>query len=332
MDPISAVAVLTSLVSFSSSALLLVQNFVRSDETIRRLDLEVTTLRQILQESHDTISNNDSLPSSITTCAHICQSHRMDQQFLHMSVAMAQILSENEGCGLSNDQDPAEKTAISSGGLNNARLAKHRQKLSFVSEVQDLISNDFTRSLFLVIRVANTDRLQTVPVRNKIDTGSAENFVSAELLEKHDIDPATIITIPEERREERKLQTIGGFTFTPTREVWLYWHKPDDMKQRQDLFVVVENDQFDLVIGTKQWEAEMKKSAFFTPRIHQSKEERRAQREAAEAAEAEAEALIKTQLEETERLGFRGRVDTNESLKGQKMRRAKGRLVGAARG
>ena len=72
MDPISAVAIAASLFSFSTSSLLLVQNFVKSGETVRRLNLEVVILQHILQECGDTISNVEPLPHSIRTCAEIC--------------------------------------------------------------------------------------------------------------------------------------------------------------------------------------------------------------------------------------------------------------------
>ncbi|KAJ3533023.1 hypothetical protein NM208_g8172 [Fusarium decemcellulare] len=116
-------------------------------------------------------------------------------------------------------------------------------------------SNGFTRSLILVIRVADTDganNLQFVLVRNKIDTGSDENFVSAEVLLKYQIDPAMITTIPEESRGERTLQTVEDFRFTPTWQVRLSWHKPNEMKQREDLFMVIERAPFDILISSEQ--------------------------------------------------------------------------------
>ncbi|EMT72142.1 hypothetical protein FOC4_g10003998 [Fusarium odoratissimum] len=378
MDPISAVAIAASLFSFSTSSLLLVQNFVKSGETVRRLNLEVVILQHILQECGETLSNVEPLPHSIRTCAEICierqrellyildrlihprrhewfryaritlkepelmvtynsfrdsvlllrdlsSTLRMDQQFLHMSLAMAQIISENDDNSFTGYRDGSY--APIAGPMTKAlelpddtRPVKQHvdRRVAFVSEVQELIANDFTRSLVLVVP-NGAESFRFVTVRNKIDTGSDENFVNAELLQRHEIDPTTITTIPEETREERTLHMLNDFKFTPTQEIRLSWHKPNDMKQRESDFVIVKDAPFDVLIGSKQWQSEVKKSAFFLIGRHKSKAEKKEQKENAEKEEEDAERLLKAQLEQTEELlKGRTRVNSDKSDEGSK--------------
>ncbi|KAG5756345.1 hypothetical protein H9Q72_014445 [Fusarium xylarioides] len=383
MDPISALAITASLFSFSTSSLLLVQNFVKSGETVRRLNLEVVILQHILQECGDTISNVEPLPHSIRTCAGICierQSEllhilnrlihprrnewwryvmitlkepelmviynsfrdsvlllrdlsstlRMDRQFLQMSLAMAQIISENDENIFPGHRDGTH--APVAGPMtepleppDDTRPVKQyvNRRTAFVSEVRELMANDFTRSLVLVIP-NGADSFRFVTVRNKIDTGSDENFVNADLLQKHEINPATITTIPEETREERTLHMLNDFKFTPTEEIRLSWHKPNDMKQRESDFVIVQDAPFDVLIGSQQWQSEVKKLAFFLIGRRKSKAEKKEQKENAEKEEEDAERLLKVQLEQTgELLKGRAYASSDMSDRGFKSRRKK---------
>ncbi|QKD62159.2 uncharacterized protein FOBCDRAFT_254266 [Fusarium oxysporum Fo47] len=279
MDPISAVAIAASLFSFSTSSLLLVQNFVKSGET----------------------------------------------QFLHMSLAMAQIISENDDNSFTGYRDGSHAPVV--GPMTKAlelpgdtRPVKQHvdRRIAFVSEVRELIANDFTRSLVLIVP-NGADSFRFVTVRNKIDTGSDENFVNAELLQRHEIDPATITTIPEETREQRTLHMLNDFKFTPTQEIRLSWHKLNDMKQRESDFVIVKDAPFDVLIGSKQWQSEVKKSAFFLIGRRKSKAEKKEQKENAEKEEENAERLLKAQLEQTEELlKGRTRVNSDKSDEGSK--------------
>ncbi|KAF5547726.1 hypothetical protein FMEXI_5052 [Fusarium mexicanum] len=227
---------------------------------------------------------------------------RMDQQFLQMSLAMAQIISENDDDSFPgyrvDTQAPVAGQMTKALELpdNTSPVKQHlNRRTAFVSEVRELMANDFTRSLILVIP-NGADGFRFVTVRNKIDTGSDENFVNADLLQRHDINPATITTIPEDTREERTLHMLNDFKFTPTEEIRLSWHKPNDMKQRESDFVIVQDAPFDVLIGSKQWQNEVKKSAFFLIA------EKREQKENAEKEEEDAERLLKAQLEQTEEL------------------------------
>ncbi|KAF4949947.1 hypothetical protein FGADI_8548 [Fusarium gaditjirri] len=347
MDPISAVAITTSLLSFSTSSLLLVQNFVKSGETVRRLNLEVVILQHILQECSDAISNVEPLPHSIRSLKEpelmvvynsfrdsvlllrdLSSTLRMDQQLLHMSMAMAQIISENDehsfigyGDGSHAPAAVPKTKALKVPGDTRPVREQANRRVAFVSEVQELIANDFTRSLVLVVP-NGTDSFRFVTVRNKIDTGSDENFVNADLLQRHEIDPATITPIPEETREERTLHMLNDFKFTPTEEIRLSWHKPNDMKQRESDFVIVQDAPFDVLIGSKQWQSEVKKSALLLIGRHKSKEKE--QKENAKKEMENAERRLKAQLEQSKDL-LKGssRVDSDKSDAGSKSRRKK---------
>lgn len=106
----------------------------------------------------------------------------------------------------------------------------------------------------------DSTRFKMVPVREKVDTGSDENFVSMELTQKHHIDPDIIKDLPIGQQKERTLVTLGNFTFTPKQEVTSFWHKTNDKKQRQTSFIIVESDLFDVLIGQKKYEDEAKRA------------------------------------------------------------------------
>ncbi|KAH7466982.1 hypothetical protein FOMA001_g16796 [Fusarium oxysporum f. sp. matthiolae] len=227
---------------------------------------------------------------------------------------MAQIISENDDNSFTGYRDGSHAPVV--GPMTKAlelpcdtRPVKQHvdRRIAFVSEVRELIANDFTRSLVLIVP-NGADSFRFVTVRNKIDTGSDENFVNAELLQRHEIDPATITTIPEETREQRTLHMLNDFKFTPTQEIRLSWHKPNDMKQRESDF----------------WQSEVKKSAFFLIGRRKSKAEKKEQKENAEKEEENAERLLKAQLEQTEELlKGRTRVNSDKSDEGSKSGRKK---------
>jgi hypothetical protein len=136
-----------------------------------------------------------------------------------------------------------------------------------LKDFANLLSMDFTRSLILVLETAGPQdhsRFQFIPVRNKIDTGSDENFISKRLIEKHRMDPSIIKEIPSDKLSQRTFEMLNGLTFTPTQEVKLCWHKPQDKKQREDIFLIVECDLFDVLIGSKQWTEETQQSVLFS--------------------------------------------------------------------
>ncbi|KAI8402673.1 hypothetical protein FOFC_17989 [Fusarium oxysporum] len=238
---------------------------------------------------------------------------------------MAQIISENDDNSSTGYRDGSHAPVV--GPMTKAlelpddtRPVKQHvdRRIAFVSEVRELIANDFTRSLVLIVP-NGADSFRLVTVRNKIDTGSDENFVNAELLQRHEIDPATITTIPEETREQRTLHMLNDFKFTPTQEIRLSWHKPNDMKQRESDFVIVKDAPFDVLIGSKQWQREVKKSAFFLIGRRKSKAAKKEQKENAEKEEENAERLLKAQLEQTdELLKGRTRVNSDKSDEGSK--------------
>jgi hypothetical protein len=128
------------------------------------------------------------------------------------------------------------------------------------------MTNDFTRSLVVIIHTKNEDGIlvpQFVPVRSKYDTGSDENFVSAEILNKNGIDPTIITTILEENRKKRELHMLNNLTYIPKQEVRLSWHKHNDMKQREDVFIIVEDAPFDVLICSKLWKVDSVKTGLF---------------------------------------------------------------------
>lgn len=176
-------------------------------------------------------------------------------------------------------RDYAQDGSHEHGGGANAsprRAGRRSAGLRFQGLLKDfanLLSMDFTRSLILVLEIAGPQdhsRFQFVPVRNKIDTGSDENFISKQLIDKHHMDPSIITEIPVDKLSQRTFEMLNGLTFTPTQEVKICWHKPQDKKQREDTFIIVESDLFDVLIGSKQWTEEAQQSVLFSFGRHKS--------------------------------------------------------------
>lgn len=72
MDAFSIVSVAGILFTNSASALLVVQNFVRSAETVERLQREFVVLHHVLKDCHEMITENTTVPRSIDVCLEMC--------------------------------------------------------------------------------------------------------------------------------------------------------------------------------------------------------------------------------------------------------------------
>lgn len=72
MDPISIAAIVGVLFSNSASALLVVQNFVRSAETVERLQREFVVLHHVLKDCDEMITENTTVSKSIDVCLEMC--------------------------------------------------------------------------------------------------------------------------------------------------------------------------------------------------------------------------------------------------------------------
>jgi len=148
------------------------------------------------------------------------------------------------------------------------RLDAHRA----FREVLALTKFDFTRDVIVIIELAGfvgADKFEYIPLRNKIDTGSSENFIRSDILTEHKMDEEKVLDLPVSEQTERTLRMVEG-TFTPKREVYLRWHRPHDVRERRTRFLVVDTDQFDLVIGVKDFKPELP-SAMWAWRGRQSK-------------------------------------------------------------
>ena len=71
-EVLGVVAVAASLVSFSSSTLLLVKDFVKSIETVKQLEREVIVLQHILTEYGQIVQKVTPLPDSMVACISMC--------------------------------------------------------------------------------------------------------------------------------------------------------------------------------------------------------------------------------------------------------------------
>ncbi|TGJ88740.1 hypothetical protein E0Z10_g46 [Xylaria hypoxylon] len=230
---------------------------------------------------------------------------------------MALLLSEG---GLASDMmgrhsdrdghDPSDRDQLTvMKGLEfstNGRQKRNELYMDFVS----LMQFDFTRDLILIIEVAGgegLDKFEFVPLRNKVDTASDENFISRKVLEKYKMDMGKLVQIPEEDRRQRTLEGIGGY-FTPEQETKLRWHKLNDRKQRQGTFIVMDDPPFDVLIGSKQFANECRPSAMYGFGRYMSKAKRKDQDDEHRQRRKDAENEVKAQLAEAKKMNERRSV------------------------
>ncbi|KAI0450729.1 hypothetical protein F5B21DRAFT_517261 [Xylaria acuta] len=204
--------------------------------------------------------------------------------------------------------DPSYQDQITTTPKGTEFGTEGRQKgnelyMNFVS----LMHCDFTRDLILVIEVAGCeglDQFKFVPLRNKVDTASDENFISRKVLQKHKMDMSKLVQIPEEDRRQRTLEGIGGH-FTPEQETELCWHKLNDRKQRYGTFIVMDDPPFDVLIGSKQFANESGPLAMYGFGRYLSKTKRKDQDEEHKQRRRDAENEVKSQLAEAKKISER---------------------------
>ncbi|KAI1813469.1 hypothetical protein GGS20DRAFT_478137 [Poronia punctata] len=366
MDPLSAVSIAASLVTFSSTTLLLVQNLARSEQQINSLTEEITILQCILDESKNTIDAAQAVPDSVGMSLDLCNQKqitllitlqkakpksddspfkrmfrlymlaideprvmsayrsfrssvlvlrdltadmRMYQKMIDISSTMALLMAEGEMTGRSRgrsinhpagpgDDGDSIEMDHRPGSTAEGRLRGNVPYMDFVT----LLHTDFTRDLILVIEVAGRtglDKFEFVPLRNKIDTASDENFISRKVLQKYDMNMNKLVAIPD--RRERTLEGIGG-SFTPEQEVTLHWHKLQDRQQREGRFIVLDDPPFDVLIGSKQFANECRPAVMFGFGKHIPKGQKKKQEEDHAQRRKDAERQIKEQLEQAQKL------------------------------
>ncbi|KAK7728250.1 hypothetical protein SLS63_006698 [Diaporthe eres] len=270
-------------------------------------------------KEHELLTTYNGFRDSVLLLRDLSSDMKMNRQFVQISVAMAKIMEE-EAEDEDEDEDELESrddTARPSADLPEgtphqpskapaSKRPKYRRGgPKFLADFANLLSSDFTRSLILVIEVEDVSdhtRFKMVPVRNKIDTGSDENFVSKALIAKHGMDPNKVQDLPVEKQQERTLEMLNNLTFTPKQEVTISWHKPQDKKIRETTFLIVDSGLFDVLIGSKHWADEARQSVLFSFGRHRMEAERKQEELDDQNAEKESKQTIQKQLKETDYL------------------------------
>jgi hypothetical protein len=76
---LSAVVLVSSLLSFSASSLLLVQNYAKSRDTLLKLQRETLVLQHVLDECYEIVATQQgALPKSLESSLLLCDEHRYD--------------------------------------------------------------------------------------------------------------------------------------------------------------------------------------------------------------------------------------------------------------
>ncbi|KAK4038338.1 hypothetical protein C8A01DRAFT_37726 [Parachaetomium inaequale] len=232
-----------------------------------------------------------------------------------ISAEIAQLLLDPDGYG--SDEEVAHNdranTASGSGTGGTARSTNQgdhstsprnrRGRLQrFNRDLANLLASDFTRDLIIIFETDSTEpseRFQWVPLRNKIDTYSDENFISHKILDKYDVKQGKIREIPEGEQREWELTMLGGYKLKPQREITLEWYRPKDSQKRETTFIIAENNPpFDTLICKKDWDSEIPQCAFPIFGRRKTKYERKAEAEEEQKQEQIARELVRKQLEE----------------------------------
>lgn len=156
--------------------------------------------------------------------------------------------------------------ASSSQARQQTTHRSRRQRLErFNSDITNLLYSDFTRDLIVVFETDSaepSEAFRRVLLRNKIDTGSDENFISHRIIERYWVKAEAIRAIPASEQTERELSMVGGYKLKPQREVTLEWYRPKDTQKREGTFVIADNDPpFNILICKRAWDAEIPRLA-----------------------------------------------------------------------
>lgn len=131
-------------------------------------------------------------------------------------------------------------------------------------------SSNFTMDVTLVLRLNESQSLQHIPLRAKMDTGCDHNLVSMDILRREGIKEDQI-----EIGEEIELTGLEGTKYTLKKKITFTWYLKRNMKSRVGDFYIVEDDTFDVILGAHFWGGSGGKSALFLQRPWKSKSERR---------------------------------------------------------
>ena len=91
--------------------------------------------------------------------------------------------------------------------------------------------------------------LRYVPVHAKISTTCDYNLISTKMLDRAGIKDGDI----PELAEPAKLDGLDGTTHTLRKKITFTWCLNRNMRSRVDEFYIVENDAFDVVLGSRDW-------------------------------------------------------------------------------
>ncbi|KAM7188459.1 hypothetical protein V8F33_010609 [Rhypophila sp. PSN 637] len=339
MEAVAALSVAPAvfgLLSFATTSLLLVQNFVRSQETLQTVQQEIVVLQHILEECVNVVSSHPderSLPKSLVTALFLCdESHiallksleRVYSRKSRLRIMFQLSIREEE---LMSSYRAFRESAILLRDLTSD-LRMSRQLLEVSTEIaqlllgQDEISSDEEFDPSDRLDGASMEGERATKFRatgKKYDDGDgpastttvaskAKNTKARRRLERLMGARGTggtgvIRLIPEEQRKERELTMLSGYKFVPEQEIRLEWYRPKDTQKRETTFIIADNDPpFDTLICKAEWDTEAPKAAFPIFGKKKSKSQKKEDKEAEEEQERVALELVRRQLEESSRL------------------------------
>ncbi|KAF2685244.1 hypothetical protein K458DRAFT_365545, partial [Lentithecium fluviatile CBS 122367] len=119
--------------------------------------------------------------------------------------------------------------------------------------------SNFTMGVTLVHQ---HEGLSYIPVRGKMDTGCDHNLISKNIIERAKIANDQIELLDE----EIELSGLEGAKYTLKKRIQFTWYLNRGMKSRVGDFYIVEDDSFDVILGSLFWGGSESKSALLLQR------------------------------------------------------------------
>ncbi|KFY33053.1 hypothetical protein V495_08478 [Pseudogymnoascus sp. VKM F-4514 (FW-929)] len=264
----ATVSILSSAITVTALLFDSAKKFKDGEPELQKQLEEFSVLRELLTECESVFESGITIQRSaigaFTTL-------RMNQQFVNVSAGITQIMleysdPEPEDAAVSlNSQDydrEVDNVDEHTGSIPRRIQADEfyqRQRPRTRADLQkitQLIKTNFTRNVALAVEIG-PHNFKYVPTRAKLDTGSDENLVSLRLLKEAGINEDLWMPIQEEQGV--KLSGVVG-AVEPEFIVELAWYEGQEMKMQRSKFYIVENPDFDIVIGTKRITQELTKN------------------------------------------------------------------------
>lgn len=158
-----------------------------------------------------------------------------------------------------NNQDPDNNWTSDTIPSPNRNNIGHQKRA--LRDFAELARGNFVRDVVINVDTGKSgpNRFVQVPAREKSDTASDLNLIDMGLLEKAGIDMSLMKPAPIAING-----IVDGVTMTPEFQVELSWYIPKGMKSSMDMFFVIRNATFDVLISSSKVAQNLRASTMIT--------------------------------------------------------------------